>query len=338
MNRRLAALAIASIVALPTSAARAAATGHPLRVAWVYAMANAPAVIAEKKGFYAAEGLDVELTQFNDGPVIQQAVAAGEVDVAYVGAPPVYQWFSRGLDARILAKVNWGQAALIASTAATPPIATLADLRGRRIAGVAKGSGMDVLLRGEVLTQRAGFDPDRDVTIVNMPAGNMAAALDRKLVDGAFTWEPFVSEAVLRGTARVVLDVNQAVPHYPWYVIAATPAVLKSRPEDVVKLLRAHRRAIAFLQEHPDEANALLVEAFQIRPLPDAAGRSVSPIAVVQEARKRLGWSARLEPVDLQFIQRLMDDSFALGFMGKRLKVDQVVDATWLQRAEQPAH
>lgn len=333
MIRRLLVAAAAFSLALSAGPAHA----RPLRVAWVYAMANAPAVIAQKKGFYAAEGLDVELTQFNDGPVIQQAVAAGEVDVAYVGAPPVYQWLSRGLDARILAKVNWGQAALVASTSAQPPIAALADLRGRRLAGVARGSGMDVLLRGEVLQRRAGLDPERDLALVNMPAANMPAALERKLVDAAFTWEPFVSEALLRGTARVVLDVNQAVPHYPWYVVAATPAVLHARPDDVVRLLRAHRRAIAFLQEHPAEADALIAEAFQVAPIPGADGRTVAPAAVVREARKRLGWSARLEPADLQFIQRLMDDSFALGFMGKALKVEQVVDASWLQRAERTA-
>ena len=330
MKRRLAlvALALAPVVAA------AAAEAKPLRVGWVYALANAPAVIAQKKGFYAAEGLDVELTQFADGPVIQQAVAAGDVDVAYVGAPPVYQWASRGLDARILAKVNSGQAALIASTTATPPIATLADLRGRRIAGVAKGSGMDVLLRGEVLKARAGLDADRDLTVVNMPAPNMGAALDRKLVDAAFTWEPFVSEAVLRGTARIVLDVNQAIPDHPWYVVAATPAVLRGRGGDVVKLLRAHRRAIAFLEEHPDEANALVADAFQIAPVVGADGRRIAPVAVVQEARRRLGWSARLEAGDLRFIQRLMDDSFALGFMARPMKVEQVVDASWLARAE----
>src|SRR3954462_14840014 len=106
-------------LALSPPPAQAADAPKPLRGGWVYAMANAPAVIAAKKGFYAAEGLEVELTQFSDGPVIQQAVAAGDIDVAYVGAPPVYQWVSRGLDARILAKVNSGQAALIASTAAT---------------------------------------------------------------------------------------------------------------------------------------------------------------------------------------------------------------------------
>ncbi len=50
-------------------------------------MANAPALIAEQQGFFKQEGLDVELKGFGDGPVIQQAVAAGELDVAYIGAP-----------------------------------------------------------------------------------------------------------------------------------------------------------------------------------------------------------------------------------------------------------
>src|SRR5690348_7332979 len=75
-----------------------AGDSQPLRIGWVSAMANAPVLIAEKKGFFKEEGLAVELKSFGDGPVIQQAVASGDVDVAYVGAPPVYQWFARGLD------------------------------------------------------------------------------------------------------------------------------------------------------------------------------------------------------------------------------------------------
>jgi len=321
--------ALGAIGALAAAAPAVRAQPRPLRVAWVYAMANAPAVVAQRKGLHAAEGVAVELTQFADGPVIQQAVAAGEVDVAYVGAPPVYQWASRGLDARILAKVNWGQAALIASTAAAPPITSLADLKGRKLAGVARGSGMDVLLRGQVLRGRAGLDADRDLSLVNMPAPNMNAALERHLVDAAFTWEPFVSEAVLRGSARVVLDMNQAFPRYPWYVVAATQKTLATRGDEVVRLLRAHRRAVDFLNEHPDEADAILVDAFQVAPVGQA-----SPLAVVREVRKRLGWATRLEPADLQFIQRLMDDSAALGFMGRPMKVEQVVDPSWLTRAE----
>jgi NitT/TauT family transport system substrate-binding protein len=300
---------------------------RPLRIGWVYAMANAPALIADKKGFYAAEGLKVDLKPFGDGPVLQQAVAAGELDIAYVGAPPVYQWFSRGLVSKIIAKVNYGQAAVIAGK--DKSIQTVADLRGKKLAGVAKGSGMDVLLRGYVLKDNARLEPDRDVSIVAMPPANMNAALDRDMASAAFTWEPFISQAVLNGSGRVILDLNQALPNYPWYVIMALPKTLQERPGDVAKLLRAHRKAIAFLKEHPDEADRLIADAFQLEAIHSADGKTIEPVAIVKEARKRLGWSDRLEPSDLQFIQRLMDYSLALGFIDKPLKVEQVVDTAY---------
>jgi NitT/TauT family transport system substrate-binding protein len=302
----------------------------PLRIGWVYALANAPALIADKKGYYAAEGLHVDLKQFGDGPVLQQAVAAGELDVAYVGAPPVYQWASRGLDAKIIAKVNYGQAALIASN----DITSLAGLRGKRVASVAKGSGMDVLLRGYLLQDYAHLNPAQDVSIVPMPNANMNAALERHVVDAAFTFEPFVSQAVLRGQAHVLLDINQVLPNYPWFIIMALPKTLAQRPDDVVKLLRAHQKAIAFLRDHPDEANRLIADAFKLEAVTGKDGKTLAPEAIVQEARKRLGWSAKLETSDLQFIQRLMNYSSALGFMGKPMKVEELVDTSWLRRAE----
>ena len=314
--------------------AAAQAESKPLRIGWVYAMANAPALIADKKGFFAEEGVKVELKSFGDGPVVQQALSAGELDIAYIGAPPVFQWFARGLHSRILAKVNYGQAALVAS--ANGPIRTVQDVRGKKLAGVAKGSGMDVLLRGYVVKEIAGLDPERDLDIVSMPVGNMNAALERGLVDAAFTWEPFTSDALLRGTGRLVLDMNQKIPRHPWYVVMAVPRTLAERPDDVVKVLRAHRKAVAYLQQHPGESNRIIAEAFQIAPIKTAGG-TIEPVAVVQEARKRLGWSDRLEPADLQFIQRLMDYSYSLGFLGKELKVTQVVDLTWQQRADKPA-
>jgi NitT/TauT family transport system substrate-binding protein len=322
-----------TLALLSLSTLSAAAEEKPLRIGWVYAMANAPAVIAEKKGFYAAEGLNVESKPFTDGPLLQQAVAAGDLDVAYVGSPPVYHWFSRGLKSKILAQVNYGQAAVIAS--AKSPINSVADLRNKKLAGVAKGSGMDVLLRGYVLKEKARLDPDQDLTIVAMPPGNMNAALEHSDVDAAFSWEPFVSQSLLRGSSKLILDVNKDLPQYPWYVIIGVPKTLQDRPDDVVKLLRAHLKAIAFLQSHPDESNQIIAEAFKLEPVQGADGKTVKPEEIVKEARKRMGWSYRLDAADLQFIQRLMDYSASLGFISKPLKVEQVVDTSYLQKAEQ---
>lgn len=307
------------------------AQGKPLRVGWVYAMANAPALIAEQKRFFADEGLKVEIKSFTDGPVLEQALAAGELDVAYIGAPPVYQWYARGLDARILAKVNYGQAAVISGNAGN--IKTVADLKGRKLASVAKGSGMDVLLRGFVLRQQAKLDPDKDLTIQPMPPGNMNAALDRNVVDAAFLWEPFVSQALLRGNSRLVLDVNQVIPQYPWYVIAAPVTTLKERAADVVKLLRAHRRAIAFLQDKPEESDQIIAQAFKLDTVQRPDGKTVSAEAIVREARNRLGWSDKLEARDIQFIQGLMDYSLELGFIPKALRADQLVDLSYWQKS-----
>lgn len=308
-----------------------AQAAEPLRIGYVFAMANAPVLIAERLGYFKDEGLAVEVKPLGDGPVIQQALAAHELDVAYVGTPPVYQWYARGLKSVILAKVNYGQAAVLAG--AQSGIQDLAGLKGHKLAGVKKGSGMDVLLRGYVLKEHAGLDPDRDLTIVDLPPGNMNAALDRGIVDAAFSWEPFVSQALLRGSARLLLDVNRALPHYPWYVVIGLPETLRDRPDDVVKLLRAHRRAIDFLNEHPAEANRIIADAFKLEPVQRADGSTADGVAIVAEARHRLGWSADLAPADLQFIQRLMDYSRALKFMDTQVPLAELVDTSYLQRA-----
>lgn len=303
----------------------------PLRIGWVAAMANAPVLIAEKKGFFEQEGLKVELKSFGDGPIIQQAMASGDLDVGYIGAPPVYQWFSRGLDSRILAKVNFGQAAIISKVGS--PISSLNDLRGRRLAGVNRGSGMDVLLRGYVLKEKARLDPDVDLSLSQMPVGNMNAALDTGTVDAAFSWEPFISQSVLRGSGRIVFDVNAALPGYPWYVVMAPAKTLKDRPDDLVRLLRAHRQAIMFLRDHADEADRIIAQEFKLEPVTAQDGKVIPPEAVVAEARKRLGWSDELDASDRAFIQRLMDYSRELGFLAHPVKVEQIVDDSYWTRA-----
>lgn len=327
MKRILPALLLAIAAALPAHGE----DPQPLRIGWVQAMANAPALIAEEKGYFREEGLNVELKGFGDGPVIQQAVAGGEIDVAYIGAPPVYQWAARGLDAKIIAKVNYGQAAVIARTDGS--IHALSDLKGQRLAGVNRGSGMDVLLRGYVLKEAAGLNPDTDLALSQMPVGNMNAALDTGVVDAAFLWEPFISQSVLRGTGRVVFDVNGALPGYPWYVIAAPAKTLKERPDDLVKLLRANSKAIAFLRENPEEADRIIARSFKLESLTAADGSVVPPEAIVAEARKRLGWSAEIEPSDRAFIQRLIDYSVTLGFLDKRLNVDDIIDDSFAVKA-----
>jgi len=304
--------------------------GKKIKIGWVFAMANAPIIIAKEKGYFEEQGLDVEIISFTDGPLVHQALSAGDLDMAYIGAPPVYHWFSRGLDSRILAKVNYGQAAILVNKESG--INNLSDLKGKKLAGVAKGSGMDVLLRGYVLAEAAKLEPAKDIDVIPMKPVNMGQSIESKTVDGAFTWEPFTSEFELRGTSKVIFDMNQAVPKYPWYVIMAMPEALKNKREEVQKVLQAHKKAVEFLNSSPDAGNDIIVQAFKLSDIKDeATGKTIPASTIVAQARRRLGWEWNLTDKDVGFIQNLMNYSYNLGFITKQLKAQDIIDSSFTQ-------
>ena len=296
-------------------------------------MANAPVLVADKKGYFKDQGLEVELLPFKSGPLVHQALSAGELDMAYIGSPPVYHWFSRGLESRILAKVNYGQAAVISRK--DSGIDNIKQLKGRKLAGVRKGSGMDVLLRGYVLGEAAKLKPDVDLDVISMPPGNMEAAVDKKVVDAAFIWEPFTSKSLIRGNTQVVFDMNQAVPKYPWYIIMAMPETLKNRRSAVVSALKAHKMAVDYLNSSDIAGNGIIAKAFKLGSVTDVDGKIHKGTEIVSMARGRLGWEYELKPDDVAFIQRLMNYSYRLGYIKKRLSTDEIIDTSLMTEALQ---
>jgi NitT/TauT family transport system substrate-binding protein len=304
-----------------------------IKIGWVFAMANAPVLVADKKGYFKDQGLEVELLPFKSGPLVHQALSAGELDMAYIGSPPVYHWFSRGLESRILAKVNYGQAAVISRK--DSGIDNIKQLKGKKLAGVRKGSGMDVLLRGYVLGEAAKLTPDKDLDVISMPPGNMEAAVDRKVVDAAFIWEPFTSKSLIRGNTQVVFDMNQAVPNYPWYIIMAMPETLKNKRSAVVSALKAHKMAVDYLNSSATAGNGIIAKAFKLGSVTDVDGNKHKGTEIVSMARSRLGWEYELKPDDIAFIQRLMNYSYKLGYIKKRLSTDEIIDTSLMAEALQ---
>ena len=324
-------LAALTIAAWMTAAAGVSHAAQEIRIGWVYAMANAPVLVADSNGYFKEEGLEAKLLSFTSGPLLKQAMVAGEIDLAYIGSPPVYHWYSRGLESKILAKVNYGQAAVMSRK--DSDVMTLADLKGRKMAGVRRGSGMDVLLRGYVIGEAAGLVPDEDTQVISMPSGNMGPSLEAKVVDAAFMWEPFISQFLLRGNTQVIFDMNKAVPRYPWYIISAMPEAMKERPDAIVSALRAHKKAVDFLNSSEDAGNDVIAKAFRLDDVTGPDGAVYPATEVVRQARARLGWEWNLNDNDVAFIQRLMDWSLELGYIKKKLTTDDLIDRSFAARA-----
>ena len=73
--KKLAALLTAGWLAAAGAPSQAA---EEIRIGWVYAMANAPVLIADSNGYFAEEGLEAKLLSFTSGPLLKQAMVAGE--------------------------------------------------------------------------------------------------------------------------------------------------------------------------------------------------------------------------------------------------------------------
>ncbi len=330
IKKLVASLALVLILVTPLTTAYAAK--DKIKIGWVFAMANAPILVAEKKGYFKEMGVEVEALTFSSGPLVHQALAAGELDMAYIGAPPVYHWFSRGLNSRILAKVNYGQAAVMVRKG--EGIKTVADLKGKKLAGVRKGSGMDVLLRGYVLGEHAKLIPGKDIHVIPMKSGNMGPSLEQKVVDGAFIWEPFTSQFELRGNTEVIFDMNKAVPHYPWYIIMAMPEAMEKKKSGIIKVLKAHKKAVDFLNSSPTAGNDIIAKSFKLQDVTNAkTGKKYTGTEIVANARKRLGWAYELTDKDSAFMQRLMDYSLDLKYIKKKLKASDIIDKSFMNEA-----
>lgn len=301
-----------------------------IRIGWVYAMANAPVIIADAKGYFKQQGVDVELIEFSDGTLVQKGLAAGQLDMAYIGAPPVYHWYLKGLKSKILAKVNYGQAAVV--TRKDSGIKTVKDLKGKKMAGVKQGSGMDVLLRGYVLSEAAELKPDIDVTIVDMPPGNMGQSVETKIVDAAFIWEPFTSQGLASGNMNVILDMNKDIPEHPWYIVMALPDTIAKKRDDIQKVLMAHKQAVDFLNSSPTAGNDIIAKTFKLQDIKSAQGKIVKAEEIVGLARQRLGWAWNITEKDKQFVQKLIDFSFKLGYIKEKVDVAELVDESFLTK------
>jgi len=322
MHKHVVSFLVLALVAWQAQAA------EKIRIGWVFAMANAPVVIAKEKGYFKDAGVDVEITSFTSGPLIKNGLASGDLDMAYIGAPPVYHWYSRGLKSKILAKVNYGQAAVIVRK--DSGIKDVKGLKGKKMAGVRKGSGMDVLLKGYVLGEAAELRPGKDVQIQTMPSANMGKSVETKMVDAAFIWEPFTSQSLARGNADIILNMNEAVPHYPWYVVMALPKTLEKKHDAVTKVLQAHKRAVEFLNSSPTAGNDIIAKTFKLSDVKTSSGKTIKAEEIVAMARERLGWEWDIKEKDKQFVQRLMDYSHKLGFIKKPMKASDVVDMSFV--------
>jgi len=244
-------LALAAAFVAGTLSPALAADPAALRVTYVTAPFNVPSIVDKHEGIleadFGARGIKIERPEITSGAKQTEAIAAGAIDVASVlGGASAILAKANGVDVRIIAVYSRSPKAFALMTREDGP-ATLADLKGKKIAGP-KGTTLHQLLAAALAS--AGLTID-DVDYINMDLPAARAALISGQIDVA-TLAGNNAIAVEKAGGKTLATGDGLI--HPTTVIAASGKFIDAHPDLVDAYLAAHRKSLDFMAERPDEA------------------------------------------------------------------------------------
>jgi taurine transport system substrate-binding protein len=219
----------------------------PMRIGFQTGDINVILMYAVNAGLFERNGLDVKLFQFPAGPAMLPALAASEVDIAWMGEFPAVTGYSSGLPIEILFMERLDLTNVRLSANPGAGITKVSDLKGKKI-GVAIGSTSHYHTL-QALTQN-GLTPS-DVTLVNLTPANMPPAYVAGQIDAAFVWEPNIG-AIERAGAKPIATTKSLNMITGGVWVARKPFV-SDNAETVRRFLTAWRQAQKDYKANPKE-------------------------------------------------------------------------------------
>ncbi|MFA5613101.1 MAG: ABC transporter substrate-binding protein [Methanoculleus sp.] len=255
--------------------------------------------------------------QFGTGPPEMQAMLAGDLDIAYVGAAPFVSALASGLDAKIVAAVQTQGSDLMVRTGV--PYESPQDLVGLTIATYPPGSIQDTILR--TWLEKNGVDPAK-VEIVPMDPGAATTAIAAKQIDGVFLPDPYPAIIIAEGTGRTIVQSGDMLKDHACCVLVASGSLIREHPDIVEQIVRTHIKATDYNFEHQDEAAALY--SAKTRQNLDTVKTSFKIWDGTWTADPGVIVSSAVEYTDLQY---------ELGYIKKPLTEDDLFDLSFYEKA-----
>lgn len=217
----------------------------------------APFYIAEERGFFAEEGLNIRLRHHGAQEALLGALASGEEEIVFAGGDEMLQGRAQGINV-----VNWATmyqhypvALLVRADSA---ITSLSDIRGKTI-GLPGPYGENYFAL-QAMLNNTGMIADKDVKIQYIGYTQQAALATGK-VDAVIGFSNSDAVAIAaaidpdKATDDVVRTINLSEAGLPLVGVGlgSLESNLDAHEEDYVKILSAVSKAVTWAGEHPEE-------------------------------------------------------------------------------------
>ena len=284
----------------------------------------APQYVAMSQGFFADEGLDVELTNGGGADKVMTAVVSGSADIGLAGPESCIYICNQGKDDH---PVIFGQLTkrdgsfLVGRTGGS---FSWDDLRGSTIIGGRKGGVPEMTL--EYVMKQNGVVPQQDAVVdTSVQFNMMAGAFTGGQGDYVTLFEPTATEVERAGHGYVLCSIGEESGEIPYTAYFASQSYMDAHPEVVQGFTNAIARAQRWITEHTDRevAEAIcgqfpdtsldVLEAVTARHRQIDAWNTVPMME--QSALERLEAvmteAGELQKADWVDFSRLVDNSFA---------------------------
>lgn len=222
------------------------------------------AYVAEEKGYFDEENLNVEFVKYNDGPIAFQGMHNGDSQFTLLSQEPVLKAQNEGLKSNLVfAALRTRAYGFVTS----PDIKDIKDLKGKAIFAGMPGSSPYSFVSS--ILKENGLDPERDVTFVNMEYGASMAALSKGQIQASY-----INTDNRLDIEKMNMDVNMVVDTlksedakkylkseaFPGEIIVTTEKFAQENPESVQAFVNAVSKANDWIQanDSTEVAKALM--------------------------------------------------------------------------------
>jgi NitT/TauT family transport system substrate-binding protein len=284
--------------------------------------------IAQDRGYFAANGLEVQFAYFDSSPPVAVAVVAGDLDFGIAATSAGF--FNLADKLRIIGgfareeRGFQGMTFVASLKGWDAGVHSLKDLGGHSISIGTVGSSPHYSL--SLIEAKYGIDPKSIRLVPLQSASNQASALIGGQVDAGVTISTVLMPAVKRGETKLLGFVGDETP---WQLSSIFTGVkMAERRDTVERFLRAYR------QGAHDYINAFTGPTGERREGPstqavlEIIGKYVGQTP--EQIKPAIGYVEPDARLDVSDLQRQVDWYVAQGMLKTRIDVGSVIDTRYV--------
>lgn len=286
----------------------------------------APMYVAIEKGYFAKEGIDLELVCGFGADKVMTAVLSGEADIGFMGSEASIYTYNEGANDYV---VNFAQLTQRAGNflVAREKLEDFSweDLKGSLVLGGRKG-GMPQMVFEYILKQH-GIDPKADLDInQNIDFGSTAAAFSEGQGEFSVEFEPHATSLEKAGKGYVVASLGEDSGYVPYTAFSAKGSYLKNNPETIQKFVNALQKGMDYVQSHtPEEIAKAIAAQFEETDIDTIT-------TIVKRYHEQDTWKSDLifEKESFELLQDILDSA---GELTKRAPYQDLVNTEFAKKA-----